>query len=574
MDNYLKNLIEKFKSNRNAEVISLCEQNQEKKIQHIVLNIKGATLAKINNIDNAIDCFKQALQLKNDYIDVYLNLYLVFLKIKKIKDAILVAKKIIEIENNQNPNSYYNLAYAYNLNSDFDKALINFKKSEALNFTNKNQLYNNMGLIHFQKKNINDAELYLKKGLQFNHDDLIIINNLLRVYFYSRNYQKALPLYEKAKKLDLNFFMFQLNQVDYYIYINDYNSAEKILQNLLKKNNDISIFLRFASFELVQGKSESCMKIIEQGLKFYPENKQLNILKGFLLLKKGEFKKAWPLYQKNTIYIDNNICDLPIWNGESLNNKSILVFSEQGIGDCIQFSRKLNNLYNNSIKVGFVVNENLNNLFENKINNLKILNMNEYNKNEYDYKISLGSLNKFFYNKKNINLIKSDRNIIKKWSDKINRNNLNIGLVWSGNYFGTNEPYRSIKLDKFKNILKLNAKFYCLQKEIWERDIKFLENTNIINYGNFDLSNIAGIIENLDFVISTDTSILHLACSLNKETWGLFCYEPDWRWHKYYDYNKYKSLKIFKQSKFNYWDNILEIVKKEIQQKIDIKKNI
>ena len=63
----------------------------------------------------------------------------------------------------------------------------------------------------------------------------------------------------------------------------------------------------------------------------------------------------------------------------------------------------------------------------------------------------------------------------------------------------------------------------------------------------YKLNEIASIIQNLDLVITSDTSILHLSASLNKQTWGILSLYPDWRWGEFNKINPYSNLKIFKQ---------------------------
>ena len=65
-----------------------------------------------------------------------------------------------------------------------------------------------------------------------------------------------------------------------------------------------------------------------------------------------------------------------------------------------------------------------------------------------------------------------------------------------------------------------------------------------------------------------DTSILHLAASLNKETWGILNLYPDWRWGKFQSYNPYVSLKLFKQIKFNNWDHIINDIYDQLKNLI------
>ncbi len=78
----------------------------------------------------------------------------------------------------------------------------------------------------------------------------------------------------------------------------------------------------------------------------------------------------------------------------------------------------------------------------------------------------------------------------------------------------------------------------------------------------------AAIIENLDIVISVDTSIAHLSASMGKPTWVLLPFVPDWRW--LLDRNDspwYKSIKLFRQKKRGSWDEVFKELKKNLMFK-------
>ena len=107
-----------------------------------------------------------------------------------------------------------------------------------------------------------------------------------------------------------------------------------------------------------------------------------------------------------------------------------------------------------------------------------------------------------------------------------------------------------------------------MQSEIWESDQKTFDTLNLVNKGNLKFKALSAFIQNLDLVISADTAILHLAASLGKETWGVISIDPDWRWGKFYEFYKYKNLKIYKQNKFNDWQEIIKIIKKDLAQKL------
>ena len=134
---------------------------------------------------------------------------------------------------------------------------------------------------------------------------------------------------------------------------------------------------------------------------------------------------------------------------------------------------------------------------------------------------------------------------------------------------GPNEPYRSIPLNCFKKILSLNANFYSLQNEIWDRDLNYFKSSNLIDYGDHKLDELSSLISKLNLVISCDTSILHLAASLNIETWGILCMYPDWRWGEFNKFNPYNKLKLFNQKKFCNWDFINDEVYELLEKKLN-----
>ena len=119
-----------------------------------------------------------------------------------------------------------------------------------------------------------------------------------------------------------------------------------------------------------------------------------------------------------------------------------------------------------------------------------------------------------------------------------------------------------------KKIFSLDVNFFSLQNEIWQRDLDTYNSSKMINLGNYSLNEIASIIPDLDLVISSDTSLLHLSASMNKETWGILNLDPDWRWGEFNKINPYNSLKLFHQKKFNEWGDIENDIFNNLKKKL------
>ena len=518
--------------------------------------------------------FLESIKNNENFLDPYKNLYLLNLNHQNFNEAINYAKKITQLEENHKPESFFKLAHAYEMNGNLNEAIKYYEYSDKIGFGDKKLLYNNLGNIYLKLDKLDRSEDYFLKALNLDKNNKIITNNLLRNYLRARNYGKVEIYIKKAELLDKENEELKFNRALYLIAKNKFNEAILILKELISVKKNILAITSLAYLYLRLSRINEARLLIDKFLIMYPDNCELKFFKGIMLLNTGEFEEGWELYEfrkSNLNKIYNNINE---WKGENLSQKNILIYNEQGLGDALQFSKYVIGLSKKSKEVDLIINDKLYPIFNKKLNNINILKKEDIINKKYDFKISLGSLNKFFYNKissNKDNLINFNKSIFEEWRNKIDQNKTNIGLVWSSNFLGSRATYRSIELKKFSKIVSLNANFYCLQNEIWQRDKIFFNNSKIINYGNFNFEEISAIISNLDLVISIDTSLLHLSCLLNKETWGLLAAFCDWRWGSFYNYNKYETLKLFRQTKIDEWDNVLNKVESDLLIKINKK---
>jgi ADP-heptose:LPS heptosyltransferase len=151
------------------------------------------------------------------------------------------------------------------------------------------------------------------------------------------------------------------------------------------------------------------------------------------------------------------------------------------------------------------------------------------------------------------------------WNKKLSKKTKpRIGLVWSGSASHKNDKNRSLLLKDLEPIVQLPFDFHSLQKEVRENDQKTLfefeqihQHQNELN----DFSDTAALIDEMDLIISVDTSVAHLAGALGKDVWILLPYHPDYRWML--DRNDspwYPTCTLFRKSKIDDWsDVVLEI---------------
>jgi len=563
----LKRIIENINNKNFDKALKFCDLYENNSNAHIISNLKGAIYQLQNNLEMAEIYFLKSSKINNSFIDPLKNLYIIYNKKKKIEEMISVGKKLIQIDQ-LDPSFNYKLGFAYDLNKKFSDAIHYYQNCIDLNGKETKFALNNMGSIYLKENKPKISLNFFLRAFNLDQKDKIIVNNLLSNYLQLRDKKNSDLFYAKAKDIDKDFIEFKFNEATYLIFNNKIYKAIEILQS---NKNQIKFLIQLIKINFTIGNNEVANKLFnESKAKIERNSNYLNFL-GMRYLSDGDFDNGWKFYEYRPLKHLNILKNIKEWNGEDLNSKHIIVYSEQGLGDTIQFSKYIFPLMKISKEVTFVVQKKIQNIFKTDFSNLKIEIEDTIQDKIFDYKISLGSILKYFYKEKlnkDENLIRINKEFSNKWINKFDTKKMKIGIAWSGSATGPNEPYRSIPLKSLNKLFSLDVNFFCLQNEIWERDLDYFKSSKIVNFGKYNFDELTSIITNLDLVISSDTSLLHLSASLNKETWGLINLSPDWRWGKFNTINPYKSLKIFRQKIFNNWDDVSNTIFENLNKKI------
>ena len=258
------------------------------------------------------------------------------------------------------------------------------------------------------------------------------------------------------------------------------------------------------------------------------------------------------------------------WKGENLNGKSILIVSEQGIGDIIQFSRyifELEKMFD--VKIVFKVRKKLHHLFKNS--KIKIIGPQDPI-DKTDYYQCLMTLPAIFFELENrlisnYDFIKTDNKLLNYWKEKINNiKGYKIGLCWQGDPNYGRDFMRSIPLKNFEKLFYIpNLSFINFTKETGLNQIKDFKFKNKIydfssqlDNGENSFEDSIALLKNIDLLITADTAVGHVASTMNVNTWLLLDYSADWRWHvQINNFYWYNNLKFFRQKKINVWDDVI-----------------
>lgn len=257
--------------------------------------------------------------------------------------------------------------------------------------------------------------------------------------------------------------------------------------------------------------------------------------------------------------------------------KTLLIYSSGGIGDIIMYARFIKKICdtqkNNNIL--FYIDDNLHWLFLNtiKCSNLRIIPYsirNTFNF-KYDYHINITML--FHMLSLTYETIYIDyylENIIGNSIDLtaiIHPTKKNVIINWSGNKTNVMERYnRSIELTKLIPLFiqySEHINWISLQKSLSDIEINILKTYDIKNCGHFidtdgnAFKDSVTILKASTLIISTDTSLVHLAATMRLRCWCLLTIGCDWRW-VYEDNKWYPNVQCFRQKKLHNWDNVID----------------
>jgi tetratricopeptide (TPR) repeat protein len=316
--------------------------------------------------------------------------------------------------------------------------------------------------------------------------------------------------------------------------------------------------------------------------------------RGLALLLLGEYPQGWTDYEwrwRNegiALGRERRVFSRPRWTGaESISRKTLFIYSEQGMGDTIQFCRYVPMLSELGANVVLEVQKPLVDLTRTLSGVTKVVCRGD-EPAVFDFHCPLMSLPLGFRTTlatipARIPYLYADHARIDAWTHHINqRRKFRVGLVWSSGV-RPNEAHqadlnrRNVPLVKLRELENPHIDFYSLQKgqpaesELAQTNVDTLLDLAIFNRADLlhDFADTAALIEHLDLVISVDTATAHLAGALGKPVWILLCFNACWRWlQNRADSPWYPTARLYRQTCDGDWDDVIDLVKKDLVQLI------
>lgn len=319
------------------------------------------------------------------------------------------------------------------------------------------------------------------------------------------------------------------------------------------------------------GRFDEAIKAFDAAIALKPADVNMQWDRAITYLHMGRYKEGWDAFEirwhQKQARQERRYAG-PQWQGEDLNGKTILVYEEQGFGDTILCSRYIPLIKARGGRVVLECKKPLHRLFAN-IEGLDALTDTTPVAGSYDCHVPMMSLPGIF---------KTDETNIPKPAAltaapdvpaaaarllALGEGKLRVGIVWSGSLtFGRNRK-RAVSLERFLPLAGIpGVQCYSLQKGPCEKDIAVQGVEELIlPLGPHvdDFADTAAVLQRLDLIIMTDSSVAHLAASLGRPVWNLLDFYPYWLYlQNRVDSPWYPTMQLIRQQKPGDWDGVFE----------------
>jgi tetratricopeptide (TPR) repeat protein len=531
-------------TNRVAEAIDLIARaiavNPSNPIYHCNIS---EMYRRLGQNDQAIAHARRAIQLEPNLAKAYCNLGAAQRDAGHGDDAISAFRRAVELR----PNfleAINNLGHVYRSKQQYPEAIAAYRQTCALD-PKSPDAFINLGIALREDGQNEEAFTALHRAIELKPDTALAHNNLGVAYSESVQLDKALEAFTKAIQLHPGYALAHKNLGVALAELRRYSEA-------------------VASFD--------------RAIELNPNLPEAHALRALIYLVQGDFDRGLPEYEWRWRAQLRDMTPLrdfakPQWDGSELAGKTILLHAEQGYGDTLQFIRYAALVAARGGRIVFECQPALFRLLRAVEGIDRIFPAGETLPG-FDLHCPLLSLPLAFKTRLDsipakVPYVFADPASVESWKSRMrNTPGRKIGLAWAGNPRHKLTRHRAITLMQLAPLAQAtDAVFFSMQKGPAAKQDR-PAGMNLIDCGDqlHDFADTAGLIANLDLVITVDTAVAHLAGAMGKPVSILIPFSPDWRWLlDRTDSPWYPTIRLFRQKSLALWDDVIQTVANELQ---------
>ncbi|MBF0132825.1 MAG: glycosyltransferase family protein [Magnetococcales bacterium] len=541
-----------------------------------LLNLAAICHQRLGDSEQAISCWRQALQSKPDFADAHYNLGNLLNKLRRFQEAEGSYRQALCYKPDH-AEAYNNLGVVLNTMRAFVEAEAALRQAIALRPNYVDPL-KNLGILLSGLKRYEEAVIIYQKLLQLKPDHVQVTNNMGVILTTMRRYEEAEVAFRDALRLDPDFAEVYNNLGNLLSLLNRPEETEMAYRHALRLKPDYAQACNnLGNFLGNMKRFTEAESFYRKALSMVPDYEEAQFHLGLLLLSLGRLTEGWPLHEvRQALHLKERnvhatVVPYPRWNGEDIRGKSLMILPEQGFGDQIQFCRYVTLLKAMGARhITLVCEPALVTLFTSVRGVDCVVKHQEAMISHPDFWTH--SLSLPYHLGTTLQSIPHDIPYLypahdKKtyWDQHLPKGEFLVGLVWKGDSTHKNDAKRSLpNLPIYAPLWTVpGVIFISLQKGCGEVEAMHPPPSQpIVPMGQLidDFADTAAIISHLDLVISIDSAVAHLAGALGKPCWVLLpAWNTDWRWlQERRDSPWYPGvMRLFRQTKPDDWSEVV-----------------
>jgi tetratricopeptide (TPR) repeat protein len=557
-------------------------------------NHLGNALERLGRHDAAIQSYDNAIALKPAVADTHFNRANALFYTKRHEAAVAGYDEALALKRDY-ADAYNNRGLALAALKRYEAALASYDQAIALN-VDFAVAYSNRGLMLKELNRLEAALASYDRAIALKPDFAEAHSNRGLVLKEFNQFEAALASHDRAIALKPDFAEAHSNRG---LVLKELHRFEAALSSY---DQAIALKPDFAEAHSNRGLVKQDLHQLEAALADYDRAIALNpdfavayFNRAMARLMVGDFKNGWLDWEwrwkgdNGPIVKDGRQLRQPCWLGnESIAGKTILLHSEQGLGDTLQFCRYAKWVADLGARVILDVQQPLQSLLAGLQGVVQVVAQGDALP-AFDYYSPLMSLPLAFNTTlatipAPIPYLKCNAQKALFWKEKLGeKTKLRVGLVWSGG-FRASQPElwaindrRNVPLAKFASLKHPDIEFYSLQKgqpaesELADLTSKNWDGPPVTDFTNLlrDFSDTAALLEQLDLLISVDTSTAHLAGAMGKPVWVLNRFDTCWRWlMDRSDSPWYPTVTLYRQERDGDWDGVIQRVRSDLHARV------
>lgn len=330
-----------------------------------------------------------------------------------------------------------------------------------------------------------------------------------------------------------------------------------------------------ANLHVELSRIDEAIQCYTKAISLEPEYAEAHTNRALALLLSGHFEEGWQEFEWRWKQPGAAARTLgkPEWDGSDVRGKRILLHAEQGAGDTIQFVRYARLLHQQGAKVLVHCQESLRSLLEGAPYLTQVFS-GPISGAAFDVHAPLMSLPRLFGTRPDC--IPEDVPYLEPVPGSAAPEELTssrafrVGLVWAGNPSHRNDRNRSIGLSLLEDTVRIEGiRFFSLQLGRTPADEQWMSSRAIVDLAPYlsDYAATAACVQQLDVLVTVDTSVAHLAGALGKPVWMLLPTCNDWRWQqKGEDSPWYPSMRLYRQTRLRDWKPVTQRIASDLRR--------